>query len=93
MIPAGDYTVRVRAVDQHGFVSVIYERHATVTSRRTSRRWPASPSSCVANVCSFDARGSTDENATTLTYSWNFGNGSGSGPVPTRTYTAAARSR
>ena len=40
------------------------------------------------NVCSFDGRSSTDENAPTLTYSWNFGQGSGSGPVPTRTYTS-----
>ena len=45
--------------------------------------------SCAANVCTYDARGSTDENAATLTYSWNFGNGSGSGPLPTRTYTSA----
>ncbi len=46
-------------------------------------------SSCAQNVCTFDGRTSTDENAPTLTYSWNFGNGSGSGPVPTRTYTSA----
>ena len=45
--------------------------------------------SCVANICSFDGRASTDENAPTLTYSWNFGNGTGAGPVPIRTYTAA----
>ena len=31
VIPPGAYTVRVRAIDQHDFVSVIYERHATVT--------------------------------------------------------------
>ena len=43
---------------------------------------------CAQNVCSFDGRSSTDENAATLTYSWNFGQGSGSGPVPTRTYTS-----
>ena len=41
------------------------------------------------NVCTFDGRTSTDENAPTLTYSWNFGSGSGSGPLPTRTYTSA----
>ena len=47
--------------------------------------------SCSQNVCTFDGRGSTDENAPTLTYSWNFGNGrTGSGPVPTRTYTSAS---
>ena len=46
--------------------------------------------SCSQNVCGFDGRASTDENAPTLTYSWNFGNGrTGSGPVPTTTYTTA----
>jgi len=46
--------------------------------------------SCDQNICSFDGRGSTDENAPTLTYAWNFGNGrTGSGPVPTHTYTSA----
>ena len=44
--------------------------------------------SCAQNVCSFDGRSSTDENPSTLTYSWNFGQGSGSGPVPTKTYTS-----
>ena len=34
------------------------------------------------NVCTYDGRSSTDENAPTLTYSWNFGNGTGSGPLP-----------
>jgi len=42
---------------------------------------------CTRNVCQFDARNSTDENATTLTYAWNFGNGTGTGPFPKRTYT------
>ena len=47
--------------------------------------------SCSQNVCSFDGRASTDENAPTLTYSWNFGNGrTGSGSVPTHTYTTAS---
>ncbi len=87
VIPPGAYTVRVRAIDRHGFESVIYERHATVTQPPNEPPVASFTTSCVANVCSFDARGSTDENATTLTYSWNFGNGSGSGPVPTRTYT------
>ena len=46
--------------------------------------------SCNQNVCAFDGRTSTDENPTSLTYSWSFGTGQGtaSGPVPTRTYTA-----
>ncbi len=46
--------------------------------------------SCVQNICNFDGRTSTDENAATLTYSWNFGQGSDSGPLPIKTYTAAA---
>ena len=47
--------------------------------------------SCNQNVCTFDGRGSTDENAPTLTYSWSFGNGrTGSGSVPTHTYTSAS---
>jgi PKD repeat protein len=46
--------------------------------------------SCNQNVCGFDGRGSTDENAPTLTYAWNFGNGrTGSGSVPSHTYTTA----
>ena len=45
---------------------------------------------CAENDCAFDGRGSSDENAPTLTYAWSFGNGrSGSGPVPSHTYTAA----
>ncbi|MBM9458564.1 PKD domain-containing protein [Nocardioides sp. zg-536] len=89
VIPPGAYTVRVRATDQHGFVSTVYERHATVTHPPNDPPVASFTTSCVDNVCTFDARGSTDENATTLTYSWSFGNGSGSGPVPTRTYTTA----
>ncbi len=89
VIPPGDYTVRVRAIDQHGFISTIYERHASVTHPPNNPPVASFTTSCTNNVCSFDARGSTDENQATLTYSWNFGNGSGTGPVPTRTYTSA----
>ena len=89
VIPPGAYTVRVRAIDQHDFVSVIYERHVTVTQPPNNPPVASFTTSCVENNCTFDARGSTDENAPTLTYSWNFGNGSGSGPVPTRRYTSA----
>jgi PKD repeat protein len=89
VIPAGAYTVRVRAIDQHNFVGPIYERHVTVTQPPNNPPVASFTTSCVENNCTFDARGSTDENAATLTYSWNFGNGSGSGPVPTRRYTSA----
>ncbi|WGX96063.1 PKD domain-containing protein [Nocardioides sp. L-11A] len=88
VIPPGAYTVRVRAIDQHDFVSAIYERHATVVHPPNDPPVASFTTTCTANVCSFDARGSTDESPATLTYSWSFGNGSGSGPVPTRTYTA-----
>ena len=87
VIPPGAYKVRFRAVDQHDFVTPdpLPERNVTVTASggQPAPGGRASPSSCAQNVCNFDARGSTDENAPTLTYSWNFGNGSGSGPVPT----------
>lgn len=89
VIPVGSYTVRVRAIDQHGFISAIYERHVTVNHPPNNPPVALFTMSCVENVCTFDARSSTDENAATLTYSWNFGNSTGTGPVPTRTYTSA----
>jgi PKD repeat protein len=91
VIPAGTYTVMARGVDQHGFITT-----APPTSTVSVTLPPNNPPvaaftyTCTANVCSFDGRTSTDENAATLTYSWNFGTGqgTGSGPVPTKTYTA-----
>ncbi len=89
VLPPGDYTVQVRATDQHGFVSQVYERHASVTHPPNEAPVANFTTACIRNACTFDARGSTDESPTSLTYSWNYGNGSGSGPVATRTYTAA----
>jgi PKD repeat protein len=91
-IPDGAYTVLVRAVDQHGFTTPVpSERNVTVTGPAGNLPPVADfTTTCDQNVCTFDARTSTDENAATLTYSWNFGNGAGSGPVPTRTYTSPA---
>jgi large repetitive protein len=92
VIPPGAYTVRVRAVDQHDQVTAVpLERHVTVTHPPGNQPPVASFTvSCQQNVCTYDARGSTDENAPTLSYSWNFGNNTtGTGPLPTRTYTAA----
>ena len=90
-IPDGAYTIFVRGVDQVGATTdPVIQRNVTVTGPTTNL--PPVPSftvSCVQNVCSFDARSSTDENAPTLIYTWNFGNGTGSGPVPTRTYATA----
>lgn len=89
VIPDGAYTVQIRAIDQHGLISTIYERHATVSHPANDPPVADFTVSCTQNVCSFDARGSTDENKATLVYTWNFGNGTGSGPVPTRTYTSS----
>ncbi|MCW2780556.1 MAG: domain containing protein, partial [Marmoricola sp.] len=91
VIPAGAYTVRARGVDQHDQTTAVpSERHVTVTQPAGNLPPVASFTiSCTNNVCTYDGRGSTDENAPTLLYSWNFGNGSGSGPLPTRTYTSA----
>ena len=50
VIPAGAYTVRVRAIDQHDFVSVIYERHATVTQPPNNPPVASFTTSCVQNV-------------------------------------------
>ena len=90
-ISDGAYTVLVRAIDQHGFITPVpSERNVTVSGPPGNLPPVAAfTQTCNQNVCSFDARTSTDENAPTLTYTWNFGNGTGSGPVPTRTYTSA----
>jgi PKD repeat protein len=91
-IPDGAYTVRVRAVDNYGQVQPVpRDVHVTVSGPAGNAAPVASFTvSCNQNVCSFDGRGSTDENAPTLTYAWNFGNGrTGSGSVPTHTYTTA----
>lgn len=92
VIPAGAYRVLARGVDQNDQVTAVpIERNVTVTvPDGNAAPVPSFTVSCVENVCTFDARGSTDENPTALTYSWNFGNGSGSGAVVTRTYTSAA---
>ena len=89
VIPAGVYTVRVRPVDVHNQIGT--ERistDVTVTQPANNPPVPSFTFSCNQNVCTFDGRSSTDENAASLTYSWNFGQGSGSGPLPTKTYTS-----
>ncbi len=92
VIPDGAYRVLVRAVDIHDQVQPIpSEVNVTVTSPPGNQPPVANATvSCTNNnSCAFDARGSTDENAPTLTYTWNFGNGrTGSGPLPTMYYTA-----
>ena len=93
VIPSGAYRVRTRAVDAYGQVQPVpREVNVTVTAPAGNVAPVASfTASCSQNVCSFDGRASTDENAPTLTYSWNFGNGrTGSGSVPSHTYTSAS---
>ncbi len=88
VLPAGAYMVRVRPVDTHGQYPLVNpDVNVTVTQPSNNPPVASATGSCSANVCSFDGRGSTDENVSTLTYSWNYGNGrTGSGPLPTYTY-------
>ncbi len=94
VLPEGSYTVKVRAVDQHGLVTASPSvRHVTVTIPAGNTKPVAvlPAPTCTENVCQFDAKSSTDENAPTLTYTWSFGTGAGTGtgPNPKKTYTAA----
>ena len=92
VLPAGNYKVKVRAVDQHGLVTAVPSERNVVVSIPPGNNAPVAvlEKACTLNVCNFDAKDSTDENAPTLTYTWNFGNGStGTGPNPKKTYTTA----
>ncbi|WP_107764742.1 beta strand repeat-containing protein [Nocardioides terrigena] len=99
VIPAGTYTVLVQSVDVHDQLSDSdpvtvgdQPRASTgVTVSQPANNPPVASFtySCTQNVCTFDGRGSTDENTASLTYSWNFGTqGTATGPLPTRTFTA-----
>ena len=93
VIPSGSYRVRTRAVDVYGQVQPVPREVNVTVSAPAGNVAPVArfTSSCNQNVCSFDGRGSTDENTPTLTYSWNFGNTrTGTGPVPNHTYTSAS---
>ena len=99
VVPAGNYTIKVRAIDQHGLVTATpSERHVTVSIPAGNaapvavlpepKCGEAISAGTPSNVCQFDARNSTDENAPKLTYTWNFGNGTtGTGPFPKKTFT------
>ncbi len=92
IIPAGSYTVLVRGVDSLGLITPVpSERTVTVGGPATNLSPVANFTYvCNQNICNFDGRTSTDENAPTLTYAWSFGNGTtGTGSVPIRTFTAA----
>lgn len=92
VIPAGTYTVSVRATDNRGQVQQV-PRTVTVTVTAPDGNVPPVAKATVACqelTCTFDGRSSTDENVTGLTYAWNFGNGrTATGPVPTHVYAAA----
>ncbi|MFV0460136.1 MAG: PKD domain-containing protein [Actinomycetales bacterium] len=92
-LPAGSYVVRVRAMDGYDQLQQV-SRDTTVTVSTPQGNNPpvaAFTASCTnGNNCTFDARSSSDETASTLTYAWNFGNGrTGTGAVPTHVYTSA----
>jgi PKD repeat protein len=90
VIPAGTYTVLERATDGYGKVgATLTVTNITVTLPANNPPVAHATVSCASNVCTFDGRTSTDEDATTLSYAWNFGNGTtGTGAVPVRTYTS-----
>ncbi|WP_210649111.1 PKD domain-containing protein [Nocardioides sp. SYSU D00065] len=93
VIPAGTYSVVVQSVDVHDQVMNPPRTSTGVVVSQPPNNPPV-PSftySCNQNVCTFDGRGSTDENAASLTYTWSFGASTGtttnaSGPLPTRTF-------
>jgi PKD repeat protein len=90
VIPSGTYTVIVQPVDVRGQIGVA--RTSTgITVGQPSNNSPVASFtySCAQNVCTFDGRGSTDENPSSLTYAWNFGTqGTATGPLPKKTFTA-----
>ena len=89
VLPAGSYTVRVRGVDNHNQATAVpTDAVVTVTLPPNNPPVASFTTSCQNNVCTFDGRGSTDENPQDLTFAWSFGQGSGSGPVALKTYTA-----
>ncbi len=93
VIPAGTYSVIVQPVDVHNQIGVARTSTGVVVTQPSNN--PPVPSftyTCSQNVCTFDGRASTDENASSLTYTWSFGSSSGTttngtGPLPTRTFT------
>ncbi len=81
----------MRPVDNHAN-RPLYRQVSVTVSAPAANQSPAAVGtvSCSANVCSFDGRDSTDENAATLAYAWNFGDGrTGSGALRSYTYTRA----
>lgn len=90
VIPAGTYTVIVQPVDVRSQIGEARTSTGiTVTSPANNPPVANFTYTCNQNVCTFDGRSSTDENPTSLTYTWNFGTqGTATGPLPTKTFTA-----
>ncbi len=88
--PERQYTLMVRGVDQHDFITNPPVTRTVIVNSTVPNLPPVASFtySCNQNMCGFDGRTSTDEDATTLVYSWSFGTnqGNGSGPIPSRTY-------
>jgi len=98
IVPAGNYTIRVRGTDQHDLVTTAPPSR-TVTVTQPANAKPVAVQLepvCNQNSCQFDAKSSTDETPATLTYTWNFGvsspggvsAGTGTGPNPKKIFTA-----
>ena len=89
VIPPGTYTVTEQGVDNHGKIGLPNTVTGIIVTQPANLPPVANATvSCVQNVCTFDGRSSTDEDTTSLVYSWNFGDLlTGSGPVPVHTFT------
>jgi PKD repeat protein len=91
VIPPGTYSVLVRPTDQHSQIGALRTNVGIVVTQPANLPPVAHATvSCVQNVCTFDARTSTDEDTSTLTYAWAFGTTQGTavGPLPVKTFTA-----
>jgi hypothetical protein len=90
VIPAGTYRVIVRPYDVREQVGAARtSTGVTVTQPPNQPPVARFTYTCTQNVCTFDGRMSTDENARSLTYSWSFGTqGTAVGPLPQKTFTA-----
>ncbi|MET0839851.1 MAG: PKD domain-containing protein, partial [Marmoricola sp.] len=100
VVPPGAYTVTIQGIDNHDqatsppavrHVNVTHPPGNTAPVAKFTYTCPAPGQPAGAtNICEFDGRTSTDENAATLTYAWSYiltSTSTGSGPKPTRTFT------
>ncbi len=92
IVPAGTYTVLVRATDNNGQVGPTFTATNVIVTQPPGNLAPvaAATVSCTNNVCRFDARGSTDENIATASFTWTYGTnqGTGTGSLVDKVYTA-----